>query len=844
MKKRKSLLTVLGTCTVACLASAFALLPVNATQAAADDKIAVTNVLMEEGAYVRLGNESTNQTYAVKSGLRFVMFVNKAYYDGLVSAGKTVEVGMYVAHENFYDAAKDNADLSDENSIPAYSRHVVMQNFDVVTSDVTTEEVYEFAVVQPDIAVKDYGDQLSANGYIKVDGAYTFASNVQTRSIAQTASNALLAGETNDGLKAFVDGVVTEDNFAIENTTVKTDLYKTAQPSLGEITLPANVTPIWTSSDTDVVAVDAQGNLTRGTKTGTATITATLGTKTKTATVSVTDPAPLIVDEDNYTNVFMYNGATTYSTYVPAESEEIAGFTGGYTGNAVKVSSGSGMTYELATLYTQEELEKIALSYNTVSFWLAPSGIEKTETGAGVQYFMHTDTLAYKMNNDNMSFTSVDNGVWRKITVTINDYIALSNEASQKAAYTQPVAKLFYLYTDGCKSTTQWYIGNVEFGFDPLLMQINSGTVNKSYEVFVTDGSSRTYKYLEAGNSETASFTGDYTGNAVRIPLQTWSWGPWNHAAPYLMASQYTGTQLKAYADKGYTHVALWFAVNGIETGDIGFGEIELSSVKYPNFLYQAGYGDVKLTSADNGKWQQVVIPIHVYDSLLSARTYTIDGKSVTRDYVSLLKPLNSTLADGTGDGAFQVYFYFGDMQLVKNASIIDVNSATASNIYNNNVASTYLAAGNEEIASFTGGYTGGAQRFSFANNREWKAKNLFTLEQLEALKGTYSNISLWIAMDNIGSGSASMKLSWNNNFLNKATSTKTNAYTAEDNGVWYKYTVSIDDYIDLITTTTDGVTTVNDSFYLFVSYPNSLTSTNGGASSLVKIYVGDIFFE
>lgn len=635
MKKRKSLLTVLGTCTVACLASAFALLPVNATQAAADDKIAVSNVLMEEGAYVRLGNQSTNQSYVAKSGLRFVMFVNKAYYDGLVSAGKTVEVGMYVAHENFYDAAKDNTDLSDENSIPAYSRHVVMQNFDVVTSDVTAEEVYEFAVVQPDIDVKDYGDQLSANGYIKVDGAYTFASNVQTRSIAQTASNALLAGETNDGLKAFVDGVVTEDNFAIENTTVKTDLYKTAEPSLGEITLPANVTPIWTSSDKDVVAVDAQGNLTRGTKTGTATITATLGTKTKTATVTVNDPAPLIVDEDYKT---VLNNNDVPSEYLTAEQVATEGIEGDYAGAAIRYNisnAKSNAGYNLTNTYSAEEIAAIKEDYYTVTMYVAVKGIL-------------TKSLNMNSNIPNLIAKAGCTGfgttaTWQKLTISIDDYVAfLNGKTTCVFAATADWSAATYA------ENVYFYVSDVKFDvFEKYIIALNDTTKGKIWNPDV--GST----YIPAGTGELANFTTNgYTGGAKRFA--TASNAGWRYA------NAHTLEQLNI-AKKYYTHVTLWFAVDNIASGkyylenwSMPGGHISFNSKATVN-----NGGDKTLDANDNGIWQSMSISIDDYITMLTVTDAETGATSADTIFFFARTSANSSPTAVEGK---TMYLYLGDV--------------------------------------------------------------------------------------------------------------------------------------------------------------------------------------
>ncbi|MBR2329947.1 MAG: hypothetical protein IKA40_01750, partial [Clostridia bacterium] len=827
MTKRKSLLTVLSGLSMACLAGAFTFLPVNQAKAEETQKTVVENVLME-GAYVRTTGEG-NETYNTLSGIRFVMFIDQETYNTAVETygEENVEVGMYYVGRNIdvggtIDVTTDE-EMQDINTIPKGARHAVMEAY--TDSSAKTESAsMAFSVAQLGIPESGYNAQLIANGYLKTTDSegnetYTWATNPTTRSVAEMASIALFEGATHADLHTFVNAVATEETFKFANDVVETDMYKATDLGL---TAPANLKIVWDSSNEEVATFDENGALVKVGE-GTTTITASIGNNVREMTLNIVAPNPLIVTEDNYLTIYNPDIASdpklglSTMTCVTAGEGEVADFTGGYTGKAMRLPAISNPGYILYSAYTAEELAEISKVYNTVSLWFAVDNI-----ASGTFFIMNTATsFAVKYHGGNKGYTNATCGNWEKWTISISDYISLLQQDQNGRNYVQ----LFNAWPNSGEDAPVkeegtdricFYVGNVEFGFNSTIYTVTSISASNN-EIIATDGYSKFRTYIAAGGAEIANFTGDYDGAAIQLPLKE---DYVNHNAAQRMVYKYTAEQLNGYfAKQGYTHVSLWFAVDGIENGSIGFSQAS----GHPNFLYMAGYGDKTLTSADNGKWQQVTISISNYISTFMANS----------TYSNLYRPTLNSLADGEdADTTYSIKFYIGNMELVKSASIVKVNSATYSQIYlqGNAGAGSYVAAGSDAIKDFAGDYTGGATKLTRYTNDHYRFKNFYTLEQLNTLKKTYSNISLYIAIDQLTEGqvrftdNSSTKNYYT--FMGKAGYGNSNAanFHATPTGkhlasaTWHKITISIDAYISLVTTTdeTTGETTVLDYCPLF----------------------------
>ena len=532
MRQKKSLLAVLGTLSFACLFSAVAFMPKTATSAETD-KINVENVLMEEGATVRVSGEGA---LTEKTGLRFNMYIDKAIYDANTVDGVAPEVGMYVALTEDLTGDQNLTSLAGIQAIKDAKNFLGLAYMQegILSSDDTVSEVLEFRVVN-ELPVSLYGKAITANGYIKIGDDYIFSTNPQSRSIAQISDIALDSGAENDDLTAFVDGALTAENFGFAvGAEYVTDGYKNFD--LGA-TIPNDLTADWASDDESVVTVE-DGVLTRVGE-GEATITAKIGSTVRETTITVKAPNELIVDSATWGNVYNYDGWTKFGSYVDAST---LGFEGGYTGKATAIKQINAGNYWLMQSYTVEELTVIAKDYNTVTLWFA---VDNIASGSIHLFEGHNafSNKAFPSENPNApgrhTVTAADNGIWKKWTISMSDYIALTREtATLREGLGVPEherVKLFHAWGEYSAvegKTITYYFGNIEFSLNPVLFKANSS--NSHY--FRID--QWTYSsYVE--DVSTLGFAGDYTGSAAKLQRVT--------SGGFKLLNDYTMEELKLY---------------------------------------------------------------------------------------------------------------------------------------------------------------------------------------------------------------------------------------------------------------------------------------------------------
>lgn len=322
--------------------------------------------------------------------------------------------------------------------------------------------------------------------------------------------------------------------------------------------------------------------------------------------------------------------------------------------------------------------------------------------------------------------------------------------------------------------------------------------------------------------NELTSFRGDYDGNAAVLSYNQESDTVYRFITPF---SELTLTKMQN--DYGYTHVAFWIAVDGIEAGSL---PIKSSSSAPYSVMETAGYTEYPFTAADNCQWYQISIPIALYRKTLS---YALDGSG--NQYTNLMTLENQ---EAIGD----ISFYVGNAQIVREASVLSINEFSAKGVWNRDVSSVYISAEDETLMNFSGGYVGGAKRFKASANVNWRVDNYFTLPQLNALKAYYTHVTLWFAFDNLATGKIHLE-NWNTDKMPKFNEYSTvnggdKTFVPEDNGVWYSMTVSLDDFIT-ICTAEDGET-ARDCFYLF----RIVNRAEAKEGTLMQFYLGDIFFE
>ena len=357
------------------------------------------------------------------------------------------------------------------------------------------------------------------------------------------------------------------------------------------------------------------------------------------------------------------------------------------------------------------------------------------------------------------------------------------------------------------------------------------------------------YQYVGANSEELNNITGDYNGAALKHDA--------GGNGLHNLYSAYTKEELTEIA-KDYNKVTFWFAINGgvNKTGASGFirhyykaNDAVVNSVEN---LALGLTGNKDYSIADGGKWTKWTLSINDYISLLTEEVK--DEEPTGKSYVSLYWAWAYNFTTNPN-------MYLGDVEFVFDPYIVKVDES-AQNKITKGTTNGKLAG--SVIDGFEGDYDGEAISFLDARSKDYRVANPYTLEQLEALKTKYSKVSMWIAMDNIGTtGSFQMHTNPSSGarqcFLNKVYSNDKNAiasFTNATNNKWFKYSVSIDDYISLITTTTGAGTdsetvTVHD--YFLIANPDvsgsttSITDVNGDGTCNYKdvtLYVGDIFFE
>lgn len=209
---------------------------------------------METGAEIRLEEPS---------GLRFITKVDQAFIDGLEEANPEAEITFGT---EIVPAGREDVDPLD---IPQ-----------TVWAEESTETVKCFKAVLTKIPDTQYLTKLTATAYYAVDGAKTYVSNPQTRSVAYVASAALAAGQEDPVYTSIVDKAVPAISLG-EDFSLNVGGEKTLAVTGGEDLV------VKFSTDNDAVATVDENGVVRAVGAGTANITATLGSRTDSVSVTV-----------------------------------------------------------------------------------------------------------------------------------------------------------------------------------------------------------------------------------------------------------------------------------------------------------------------------------------------------------------------------------------------------------------------------------------------------------------------------------------------------------------------------------------------------------------------------
>ncbi len=335
-----------------------------------------------------------------------------------------------------------------------------------------------------------------------------------------------------------------------------------------------------------------------------------------------------------------------------------------------------------------------------------------------------------------------------------------------------------------------------------------------------------------ASEEELSVLDGDYNGQAIALKVY--------FNSGYRFNNIYTKDEIMEIS-LSYKSVTLWFATSHANAGDLYLMESYSSTPAHQYFANRAfmsensnAPGRHTIAYANSGKWEKWEISMSDYIALLEMNNY---------EYCKLFNIYGSS--GFSMDSVFIGNIEFSGKEAF-DGYIVKVDESNYSNVYNSDegaINGGMISAESLEAFNIAGDYSGNAVKFVIknedgskttggANNGGYKIKNAYTATQWEYLAEKYSSISVYMAFTGVEKGTV----------VSYTASTYPNYFAAKAGGIafnnepmWKKVTVSIEDYIALLEL----------SNYQYVPLIR-LTTYNGPtlASSNVFFFVGDIFFE
>ena len=278
-------------------------------------------------------------------------------------------------------------------------------------------------------------------------------------------------------------------------------------------------------------------------------------------------------------------------------------------------------------------------------------------------------------------------------------------------------------------------------------------------DVYNTE-SAITETFVPAGADEIKDFTGDYTGNAVKMQIAT--------NPNYRLKCTYSPQFFKGMAQE-YNVISMWIAVSGIEAGSAymltdgseGFNSIQLCAT-----------GGVYNLSDKQNKWIKLSAP-------------------------------TSAIADFANGEYLRTFYIWCDNSFVgPNACVYvgDIFFESKLIVKNKNMPAPVEMSETEwEADGITGDYTGEAVKFvQQGSNSAFEYYNPYSIAKLNSLKSQYNRISLYFAFNHTDTNGTIYL--FHTGFKGKANPANSAYSIAKGNvGVWQKLTISIDDYISLL---------------------------------------------
>ncbi len=544
-------------------------------------------------------------------------------------------------------------------------------------------------------------------------------------------------------------------------------------------------------------------------------------------------PYAVRVTEENLALIYNKDIA---NIFVGKDSEKIKDFTGGYEGNAVNMYVDNNEGYRFRNVYKPSQLAKYAKTYDTVTVRLAIDGIMLD----GKAYLMATKgSFMGAANGKNYALTKADNGQWISFRISMQEYISLLEENDFEYCF------LMKVWIDGSivekGSRAQFYIGDIEFSTTgmtppeekpeekpdetpqkptpPDIVKVNSNTYRS---IYLYDGVSKFATHVDKNATEIANFTGDYHGDATKIQVA--------NNTGYRFDNAYTAEELNTLSAQ-YNTVSLWIAADGFSIAEGEERAGMATAMNTDGSFFAAANGANFTFKTENAKqWMKFSVTMEQYIALVAKNNY---------EYCQIMKCYPER---GAGNTATQAYFYVGDIQFSWTApELLTIKESTYKDVYmydGYSYSRKYVEATATELEGFTGDYKGNATKIVIAGNSGYQFKNPYSQEELTKLSTQCSKVSLWIAVD--GLTAADEESGTNGNFAMAADKTegtffaKAGGFTfkAEHNKQWMKFTISMEDYIEIVAKNN----------YEYCQFMNCYQE--GVKYNTAFFYVGNIVFE
>ncbi len=346
------------------------------------------------------------------------------------------------------------------------------------------------------------------------------------------------------------------------------------------------------------------------------------------------------INSENYQ--YILNG-TTKGAHIPAENNTLAG---GYTGDAVQFSFGSGNTFYLQYPTSQKPTDT---ENKYFSMWLAlKTEVEGSTLDGYLNFNQNTGKGAFTQNytyvSGGASTVQVDfktesrnykTDTWYKIIVPLS---TATTEFVDGTGF-----KLFTLWSTATNSNFRLLIGNIEILTDESMTEnylfkaseVSQANSISSYVGTAWNGLRRTYVSKEEVAALGFENPNNYQGAAVKVE---------QNGTFYVKLTQ---SVLDSYLNEenGYSHVRIWYAVSTSDNSAVVFG-------KNSKTLTNTTGSDKTIT---RGSWLYIDITI------ADLKTFTTDSTIGT--------PLDSTyglsLLKLWSNGAVHS-FYIGDIEMIK----------------------------------------------------------------------------------------------------------------------------------------------------------------------------------